>query len=290
MLIFVSTPPDMSKRNKIPVHSLENNTLGIEVRLLEEMGKEEASIINHVHRDDHYIFIFHQKGHARMMIDFKEVEASGRGVFCILPGQVHYGVSIKDSLLAWFLAVDGALVQEQFRAVFEERNSALSISPATAERLDACFSVLEGLYREPDQLLVTRSMTDVVIGLFAGIFSAAAGSTDDVHSRTTIITRQFKSLLKASFREMKRPSAYAEALNISPSYLNEAVKLTTGLPVSHWIQEEVIMEAKRLLFYTDKTVKQIADDLGFEDHTYFSRVFARAEGGSPLNFRKNYRK
>jgi AraC family transcriptional regulator, transcriptional activator of pobA len=280
----------MSKRNKIPVHSLENNTLGIEVRLLKEMGKEEASIINHVHRDDHYIFIFHQKGHARMMIDFKEVEASGRGVFCILPGQVHYGISMKDALLAWFLAVDGALVQEQFRAVFEERNGALGISSAAAARLDACFSVLEGLYQEPDQLLVTRSMTDVVIGLFAGIFSAASGSTDDAHSRTTIITRQFKSLLKGSFKEMKRPSAYAEALNISPSYLNEAVKLTTGLPVSHWIQEEVMMEAKRLLFYTDNTVKQIADDLGFEDHTYFSRVFNRAEGMPPLAFRKKYRK
>jgi AraC family transcriptional regulator, transcriptional activator of pobA len=60
--------------------------------------------------------------------------------------------------------------------------------------------------------------------------------------------------------------------------------------VSHWIQEEVIMEAKRLLFYTDNTIKQIADDLGFEDHTYFSRVFARAEGMPPQAFRKKYRK
>lgn len=279
----------MSKRNKIPLHSLGNNTSGIEVRQLTEVGEEERSFINHIHRDDHYIFLFHKKGHARMIIDFKEVEASGTGVFCILPGQVHYGISMTDTL-AWFLAVDGALVQEQFRTIFEERSGLLKISSATAERLEACFSVLKGLCQEPDQLMVTRSMTDVVIGLFAGIFSAAEESRDDAHSRTTIITRQFKSLLKGSFREMKRPSAYAEALNISPSYLNEAVKLTTGLPVSHWIQEEVIMEAKRLLFYTDNTVKQIADDLGFEDHTYFSRVFNRAEGMPPLAFRKKYRK
>lgn len=279
----------MSKRSTIPVHSLNNNTLGIEVRLLEELGETEASFINHVHRDDHYIFIFQQKGDTRMMIDFKEISANGSHVFCILPGQVHYGISMRDAAV-WFLAVDGSLIHEQFRSVVEESNALVAISGAAAERLDSCFSVLAGLHQEQGQYLVMRSMADVVIGLFTGIFSAAEESMDEIHSRTTIITRQFKGLLKHSFRDRKRPSDYAEALNISPSYLNEAVKASTGLPVSHWIQEEVIMEAKRLLFYTDNTIKQIADDLGFEDHTYFSRVFTRAEGIPPLAFRKKYRK
>ena len=280
----------MSKRNKIPLHSLGSNTLGIEVKKLEGVGEEEkTSFINHMHRDAYYVFLFQQKGQVRMMIDFKEVETNGTSVLCVLPGQVHHGLSEKDAVL-WFLALDGSLMHEQFRSAFEERNGALPVSATVAARLDACFTVLEGLHREQDQYQVTRSMTDVVLGLFAGIFAAAEESTDEVHSRTRIITRQFKLLLKRNFREMKRPSAYAEALNISPSYLNEAVKLTTGLPVSHWIQEEVIMEAKRLLCYTDSTIKQIADDLGFEDHTYFSRVFNRAEGMPPLAFRKNYRK
>ncbi|MRG48013.1 helix-turn-helix domain-containing protein [Chitinophaga sp. SYP-B3965] len=279
----------MAKRSTIPTHSLDNNTLGIEVRQLEELGETEASFINEVHRDDHYIFIFQQKGATRMMIDFKELSASGSGILCILPGQVHYGISMKDAMV-WFLAVDGALVQEQFRAVFEESATLVAVSAEAAARLDSCFAVLASLHEEPDQYLVKRSMADVVIGLFAGIFSAVDESGDEVHSRTTIITRQFKGLLKGNYKDMKRPSAYAEALNISPSYLNEAVKATTGLPVSHWIQEEVIMEAKRLLFYTDNTIKQIADDLGFEDHTYFSRVFNRSEGMPPLAFRKKYRK
>lgn len=279
----------MSKRNKIPLHSLERSTLGIEVKKLGELGEKETSFISHVHRDAYYIFLFQQKGQVRMMIDFKEVEANGSSVLCILPGQVHHGISAEDAVL-WFMALDGTLVNEQFRSAFEERSGAARIQDAAAARLDACFTVLEELLREQDQYQVMRSMTDVVLGLFAGIFSAAEENTDETHSRTGIITRQFRSLLKSSFREMKRPSAYAEALNISPSYLNEAVKLTTGLPVSHWIQEEVMMEAKRLLFYTDNTIKQIADDLGFEDHTYFSRVFNRAEGMPPLAFRKNYRK
>ena len=88
---------------------------------------------------------------------------------------------------------------------------------------------------------------------------------------------------------MKSPGAYAAALNISTSYLNEAVKDTTGLPVSYWIQQEVVIEAKRLLYYTDKTVKEIAYELGFDDHAYFSRLFVKAEGITALTFRKQYR-
>lgn len=283
---------DMSKKNTIPLHSLDNNTLGIEVKQLKQLGEIDASLINTAHRDDHYIFIFHEKGHTRMMVDFNELAANGRGVYCILPGQVHHGMAIENASL-WFLAVDRSLVNAPFRSVFEERNTPLNlvdVSKVVAARLATCFHLLEEIYNEKDQYTVMRSLVDVVIGMFAGILSAVEESEDDAHSRTTIITRQFKGLVKRSFKEMKRPSAYADALNISPSYLNEAVKLTTGMPVSHWIQEEVMMEAKRLLFYTDNTVKQIADDLGFEDHTYFTRVFTRAEGMPPLAFRKKYRK
>lgn len=282
----------VSKSGKIPVHSLDRDTLGVEVKQLKQLGEMQDSFNNQAHRDDYYVFIFQENGTARMMIDFKEVEANGSGVFCILPGQVHHVIALSN-LLVWFLAVDVSLMNEQFRSVFEESSTQLSlveISPVMAGRLATCFSLLADVHEEQHQYQVMRSLLDAITGMLAGIFAARVQNEHDVHSRTTIITRHFKDLLKHSFREMKRPAVYAEALNISPSYLNEAVKLTTGLPVSHWIQEEVMREAKRLLFYTDNTVKQIADDLGFEDHTYFTRVFSRAEGMPPLAFRKKYRK
>ena len=79
-------------------------------------------------------------------------------------------------------------------------------------------------------------------------------------------------------------------LNISAPYLNEALKKVTGLPVTYWITHETMLEAKRLLFYTDLTVKEIAHQLGYEDHTYFSRLFKNSESTTPLAFRNSYRK
>lgn len=79
-------------------------------------------------------------------------------------------------------------------------------------------------------------------------------------------------------------------LNVSESYLNEALKKTTGFPVSYWILHEVMLEARRMLYYTELNVKQIARGLGYPDPAYFSRLFSKAAGLTPLAFRQQYRK
>ena len=87
---------------------------------------------------------------------------------------------------------------------------------------------------------------------------------------------------------MKSPSQYADELNYSLSHLNDSVKITTGFPVSYWIHQQVILEAKRLLYYTDMNVREIAFSLGYEDYTYFSRLFSKVAGMSPNAFRRKF--
>jgi YesN/AraC family two-component response regulator len=88
---------------------------------------------------------------------------------------------------------------------------------------------------------------------------------------------------------MKRPADYAEVLNISVAYLNECVKNVTGFSVSHHIQQRIILEAKRLLYHSDNSVKEIAAELGYDDYPYFSRLFVKVAGITALTFRsKNH--
>ena len=101
---------------------------------------------------------------------------------------------------------------------------------------------------------------------------------------------QFKDLLTNEIRQVKSPEAFAAKLNISEAYLSEILKKTTGFPPSYWIQQEVVMEAKRLLYHSDLTVKEISHTLGYTDHSYFSRLFNKITGISALTFRKQYRK
>jgi AraC-like DNA-binding protein len=108
--------------------------------------------------------------------------------------------------------------------------------------------------------------------------------------RLTSITLQFKTLVDVHLKTIKSPALYAFMLNISPAYLNEAVKKTTGFPAGYWIQSAAMLEAKRLLFYTGKSIKEIAFELGYDDYAYFTRLFTRLSGMPPTLFRANYRK
>jgi len=71
---------------------------------------------------------------------------------------------------------------------------------------------------------------------------------------------------------------YADILNISTPYLNECIKNTTGHSISYRIQQRIILEAKRLIYHSDKSIKEIAAELGYDDYSYFTRSFIKITG------------
>ncbi|GAA5087448.1 hypothetical protein GCM10023210_10290 [Chryseobacterium ginsengisoli] len=93
-------------------------------------------------------------------------------------------------------------------------------------------------------------------------------------------------MIQIHYKELKQVKEYASLLNITPLYLNEIVKEITGFSASHWIHQEIILEAQRLLYYTDLDIKQIAFQLGYEDHAYFSRFFKKNTGNTASQFRE----
>ena len=75
-------------------------------------------------------------------------------------------------------------------------------------------------------------------------------------------------------------------LSVSANYLNVTVKKVSGYPVSYHIQQQIIQEAKRQAVYTDKSMKEIAYQLGFEAITHFSKFFKKNEGSNFSLYRK----
>lgn len=137
---------------------------------------------------------------------------------------------------------------------------------------------------------IILDLANVFIGIFAEQYAEQKERMQQDKTRSALIAYQFKHLLSENFKTTKSPSQYAQLLNYSPSHLNESVKKVTGFSVSYWIHQQIILEAKRLLYYTDMTVKEIAFFLNYEDHTYFSRLFSKIEGLSPGAFRSKFRK
>lgn len=100
------------------------------------------------------------------------------------------------------------------------------------------------------------------------------------------LVRQFYVLVDNYFKEKKKVQEYAEMLHRSPKTLSNLFSVY-GLPTPlHIIHERIEAEAKRLLLYTSKSVKQIADILGFEDLASLSRFFKNMTGESISDYRK----
>lgn len=102
------------------------------------------------------------------------------------------------------------------------------------------------------------------------------------------IFRDFSRHLEIHFREKHNVADYAELLHIAPKTLTHKFKNLNLESPNQFIINRILLEAKRLLFYTDKPVKEIAYDLGYEDPAYFNRLFTNKTGGTPANFKKNY--
>jgi AraC family transcriptional activator of pobA len=282
----------MKSKTIIPVYKIsDRSSKGI---LIRHFGPDtlDRAYLETAHRDDHYVLIFQQGGESSLVVDFKRINLIGTTIFIILPGQIHYGLAV-DNASIYLLAIDQYFVDQVFHPVFHDIHGSpepISITEVKGKLIENTISLLDNMIRnaERDQFYEgnLQGIAKSYLSFFASSYHQHKKSISNDDSRPSIITRAFFDQLHANFKTVKSPSEYASLLSITPAYLNEAVKDTTGKPVSLWIKECVITEAKRILSHTPLTVKEVSLELGYSDWTYFIRIFGKSTGKTPSQFRK----
>lgn len=101
------------------------------------------------------------------------------------------------------------------------------------------------------------------------------------------LIRQYNVLVDKNYKKEHQVQFYAGLLNRSPKTLNHLFAQYNYRPPSQIIQDRIINEAKRLLYYTDRSAKEIAYELGFAEPAHFSRFFKNATNQSTSDFKKN---
>lgn len=259
---------------------------------------EDAHHFDHIQRNNYYTLLWLTAGAASLKADFAEyaVEAnmllafspyqpfmlSGtnvRGValhfhpdfFCIHKHQAEVacnGVLFNNIYQPPFVAVDEtatatfnmviqqieAGIQQVALAQYELLISYLKIFLITASRLKAQQQVLDGATTETQ--------------------------------KEPFILQTLKDAIERDFKTVHSPAEYANALNISPKALAKLTKTHFNKTPGDLIAERIIIEAKRELYLTNKTVKEIAYGLGYDDEFYFSRFFKTNAEISPQFYRE----
>ncbi|WP_417358623.1 helix-turn-helix domain-containing protein [Flavobacterium sp.] len=111
-------------------------------------------------------------------------------------------------------------------------------------------------------------------------------SKDDLPDDKLDVIRKFNLLVENHYRTQHQVKYYADQLFKSPKTISNLFALYNHKSPLSVIQERIIIEAKRLLTYTDKSAKEIAGELGFEDAAHFSRFFKKHTTLSPISFRE----
>lgn len=102
--------------------------------------------------------------------------------------------------------------------------------------------------------------------------------------------RLFRKLLAENYRKEHELQFYADSLHISQTYLSRVIRQISGKTVNNYIAEALYTDARHLLVFTDLTVKEIAEQLGFSDQSSFGKFFKKKSETSPANFRDEYKK
>lgn len=282
------------KQENIPVNSMADEfTQGIaidkmSIKQYDFKAKEYYEEAHQSHRDEGYTFHIVEKGSVLMEIDFQKYEISAPVIVYMHPNQVHRILKCSNMTVC-SLAIKSENLNQDYLHFLEELAPAnpLSLSKDFSVKIFETFSLCLSLSKENDNklhYLILKDSCNTLVGLIISAFLSQEKSSAKL-SRVEFISKSFQQLLDKNYDTLKRPNEYAKLLNISAHYLNESVKNTTGVSVSKHIQNRIILEAKRMLYHTDKSVKEIAFELGYDDYPYFSRIFTKSTGISALAFR-----
>lgn len=285
----------MHRDNKnIPVYAIDDNfSQGIAIEKI-NIKKSDLKTIQQIeetkqsHRDEGHTFHIVDKGTVIIEIDFEKYRIKAPTVVYMHPNQVHRILDFKnitvctlsitnENLNPYYVKLLENIVPTKPLKLAEEANSIIS----------DIFTICLNLSMLKDNKLYNSILKDSCNSLVAYLASQFLNQNKLNYniSRLEIIAKSFNELLEKNYKVLKKPSEYAQGLNISTSYLNECIKKTTGNSVSQNIQDRVILEAKRLLYHTDKSVKEISFELGYTDYPYFTRFFSKMTGMSALSFR-----
>ena len=153
-------------------------------------------------------------------------------------------------------------------------------------------NLLENLQANSIDKYATKSIHSLLMAFLNSIASHLTFTSTiekSKENRSEIIKAEFYQLLKKHYKTWKQPAQYASELAISIGHLNDTVKELTGIPVSIHIQQSSILEAKRQLYFTNKSVKEIAYEVGYDEPVYFGKLFKKITNFTPLAFRQQFR-
>lgn len=267
-----------------------HNPTEFEILRFDEMAEPN---VDDFHKHSFYEILWTEKGKSRQIIDYNEYEVKPNSLFFISPNQVHHFEEWKPLSGGTILFTeDFYLLNRTNKDTLFELNflDNLYSNPCIEFSKKSFADVANIIYQiEAEQKRKDRNTS--IIQAYLHILLAQVQRHIDttnpsvVSKKYLIQFKQFKQVLENHFWENKTANFYAEQMHITPHHLNLICKAITNNTATDIIRARSILEAKRLLTFTDKTIAEIAFELNFSDGSYFAKTFKSFTNQTPNDFR-----
>jgi len=255
--------------------------------------KMEEPDVNDFHKHSFYEILWTERGESKQIIDYNEYEVKPNSLFFISPNQVHYFEEWKPLRGGTILFTeDFYLINRTNRDTLFELSflDNLYSNPCiqfTAKEFKGVLQLIHQIEHEKRH----KNKSNAIIQSYLHILLAQVQRQIDSAITTynskkyLVLFKLFKQKLEEHFEENQSASFYAEKMNITPHHLNVICKEVTNSTVTDIIKARSILEAKRLLTFTDKTISEIAFELNYSDSSYFTKTFKSQTNLTPYQFK-----
>ncbi|RZJ84306.1 MAG: AraC family transcriptional regulator [Chryseobacterium sp.] len=255
-------------------------------------GLEKFLRLNfNAHSHDYYILSFLYEGSLAHLSDFQDEQVYAPAVLMLDIDQVHTHPDMSNCRMVSIAFSTGFLADQNQR--FLEKINKVFARPfinISSEALDQLDEIIKIITTESSR----KNRHDELIKALLNVLIVQCSKLSEIYPATqdnkNLIYNGFRKLLKENFNRQHQLKFYADRLNISSSILTKCVKSSTYKTPKQLIDQHLLLEAKRLLYWSNVPVKEIAWQLGFETDSYFNRFFKKHTGKTPKEFHRAHLK
>ena len=292
----------MAGQNKIYSLDLKYNDVPMPfvIKTMEEIDEQLGGIADTPHRHNYYTVIWPVTATGKHIIDFREYPILPDHLFFVSPEQVHQIITDPHPTGFVILFTPEFLDKNSIREDFISNLRLFRKSDETPP-LPLGETMRSNLRPFVQRMLAEfHSGSDMrfeIIGAYLKLFLIECNghcslfpdsNTQNAEVGKNLV-RTFKETVEKNFMSWHQVKYYADTLNVTPNYLNEVIRSTTGISAKDFIQNRLVLEAKRMVVFTEKAGKEIGYDLGFDDPAHFSKFFRAQAGLSLKEFKDSIR-
>ena len=252
---------------------------------------KEHRFIESLHRHDFYVLVLFTNGTGLHKIDFDTFDITKGSLFLMQPGQIHLWElsSDIDGYIVFFskeiynLHFRDKKIEEYLFFQSSKNKPELVLNIDEMKQIEPFFELIVNENQE-DQLQKKDKMLNLLDCILVEILRIYNIESNHLTSTYNHKLKEFEILLEEYYKIEKSPSFYADKMSITLKHLNRISKNILNITITELITRRVILESKRIMVDKNKNIAQIADELGYSNYSYFSKLFKKNVGITPTEF------